>query len=178
MDLSAEIHPPMWLVSGTEWTASSADLFAEAAMAVAPTQIPLTLLSAAGRNVVQLCVAVGRELGHRTVFFTDVTAYLDERGHSWASLGVDWEAALGELEHLPVASLYLSLSRRAHAIVCWSGRSQLVLYAGDDPRGEAINGAEREAVRSAITNALVHDWPPYVERLYAEHLARGTLRQA
>jgi hypothetical protein len=178
MDLSAEINPPMWLVFGMEWTGRSADLFAEAAMAVAPTQIPLTLLSAAGRNVVQLCVAVGRELGHRTVFFTDVTAYLDEHGQTWASLGVDWETALGELEHLPVASLYLSLTRRAHAILCWSGRSQLVLYAGDDARGEAVGGAEREAVRAAITNALMQDWPPYAERFYAEHLARGTLRQA
>jgi hypothetical protein len=178
MDLSAEINPSMWLVFGIEWSGGRGDLFAEAAVAVAPTQIPLGLLSRDSRNILQLSAAVGRQLGHRTVFFTDITAFLEERGQSWAGLDVDWEAALAELERAPVASLYLSLSDRAHVILCWTGRGRLVLHTPDTPQGQVVDVAEREAVRAALTNLLVQDWPPYAERLYAGHHARGTLREA
>lgn len=174
MDVSSVANPQMWLVFGTDWAGGRDDLFGEAAMAVVPSQMPLSLLSRAGRDVVQLSVAVGRQLGHRAVFFTDLTAALDEQGQSWAGLGLDWEAALQELQDAPVLGLHLSVSRRAHSILCWSGRGRLVMHSPDDPAGEEIAVAEREAVRAAITDALVRDWPPYV----AERVAAGALRPA
>lgn len=171
---SVLMNPPMWLVFGTEWAGSSDDLFAECAMAIAPAQAPLTLLGQDARNVVQLSVALGRRTGRRTVFFTDLTAYLDEQGQSWAGMGIDWESALQEMQGAPQAALFLSLSHRAHRILCWSGRGRLVMHSLDYPAGEEIAVAEREAVRAAITDMLVSDWPPYIEG----RIAAGAVQEA
>lgn len=178
VELALDVDPPMWLVFGREWAGSSEDLFAECAAAVAPTQIPLALLSRPARDVVQLSVALGRKLARRTVFLSDITAFLDEQGTSWAGLNIDWMAAADEITQAPVPTLYLSLSHRAYVILCWGGRSRLRLYTPGDRSGEDVAVSEREAVRAAITDTLVHDWPPYAQRLFAEHLARGTLRHA
>jgi hypothetical protein len=173
MDTSLVLNPSMWLVFGMEWPADRRDdLFAEAAMAIAPAQIPLTLLSQAGRDVVQLSVAIGRRLGHRVVFFSDLTAALDERGQSWASLGIDWAGALQELQDAPVLGLFLSVSRRAHLIMCSSSRSRLVVHSPAGPP-EEIDASERDAVRAAITDTLVADWRPYAE----SRLAAGAVRE-
>lgn len=179
MDVSAVanpsvlVNPPRWLVFGTEWAGSPDDLFAESAVAIAPGQVPLSALSRDARNVVQLSVALGRRSGHRTVFFSDMTALLHEDGQSWPGLGIDWERALRELQDVPLPALFLSLSHRAHVILCWSGRGNLTIRSPGCPSGEQIAVAEREAVRAAITEMLVSDWAPYIE----ERLAVGAVAE-
>jgi hypothetical protein len=96
------------------------------------------------------------------IFFSDLTRMFASGGRSWADLGVDWEAALADLQSGPFPAFYLTISQRAHMYVC-DAATRLVM-CGPGGREEATE-SERELVRQALGGQLAADWPGYVRSL-------------
>ena len=96
------------------------------------------------------------------VFFSDLTRMFATAGQSWAALGVDWRAALRELEEGPHLAMFLTINERAHLIICDSatGHPQV-----DEGSGLDQVGYERDVVREALTDQLTADWPGYINGL-------------
>src|SRR6266567_5170287 len=154
------LDPEYWLIFGLEWT-GDADM-AEAAYAVAPGVIPRHMLGEDARQVLECADLFVGKRGGRAIFFSDLTRMFASAGRSWPDLGVDWEAALADLQSGPFPALYLTISQRAHVYIC-DAAIRLVIY-GPGGREEATD-AERDLVRQALARQLAADWPGYVRSL-------------
>jgi hypothetical protein len=79
-------------------------------------------------------------------------------GTSWASLGVNWQAALDELQNGPYTAMFLTITERAHLLICdptsWS------TGCAQEPAR-----SERELVRQAVADKLTADWSGYMGRI-------------
>jgi hypothetical protein len=167
-------NPPYWLVYGLPWPAGEGAEMAEAAFAFAPLVTPP--LGPDARGVVQVADRYFKRYAERgrVVFFTDLTRFLTEEGSSWAGQRVDWEnafAQIGEGGATPVVSRYMTVSRRAHIILCDASIEGVKVYYRQGGE-EQISLAERQAVREAFAAQLAEDWPAYIQGL----VDRGRLR--
>ena len=165
------LEPGYWLVFGLEW-AGDGDM-AEAAYAVAPAVIPRHLVGDDARQVLDCADLYVRKRGGRVVFFSDLTRMFAGAGRSWADLGVDWEAALAELQAGPVPAMYLTVSQRAHTHIC-SAATQLIIYGPGG--GEEGTDEERDLVRRALARQLAADWPTYVRSMISTGKVRAVGR--
>jgi len=147
------LAPAYWLVAGREWPSGTG--LREAAWAAAPDLVPRDALSNDAYQVLGCAHLYAGKHSARIVFFSDLTRMLGNAGTSWASLGVDWQAALGELQDGPYPAIFLTVTERAHLLICdptsWS-------------TGCAQESArpERELVRQAVADKLTADWPAYM----------------
>ncbi|MFJ8083215.1 hypothetical protein ACIQ6Y_21735 [Streptomyces sp. NPDC096205] len=161
------LEPDGWLVLGLPWPEHARDGWAECALALAPQTIPRGLVEEGTGIALDLAGGLARDPGQgpgRAVFFSDVTVWLDRQGQDWGMLGVDHEAVIDELTHAPVPQLYLTLSQKAHAVLCDASREGLRLhYANGDV--ERVSPQVRADVHAAITSTLERDWRPYVQGL-------------
>jgi hypothetical protein len=162
------LRPGYWLVSGLEWSGNAG--MAEAAVAIAPSMIPRSVLSRDGAQVLRRADQYAEEHAVRVVFFSDLTRALTLAGTSWAELGIDWESALGDLQDGPYPALYLTVSERAYVLLC----SAAVTVNVVSRKGVQPGNDERELVRQALTDRLSADWPPYIQDL----ISSGHLRPA
>lgn len=105
-------------------------------------------------------------LGKRVLFLSDITLWLADIGLSWECIGVDFPAAQDELEQQRIG-MYLSLSQRAHAILCPTARTLTIYYASGG-RAE-VPPEDRELVRASFEVALDPDWPGCVSRRWRPH---------
>ena len=151
--------PSYWLVSGLEWQGGGG--LAEAAVAIAPGMIPRDALSHDARQVLGCADLYSRKHGQRVIFFSDLTRMFTEAGTSWSQLGVDWDRALRELSTGEFPIILLTMSERAHILIC-SPAIRPLTGTPDGGTGEAA-GDDRELVRQAIARQLVADWPPYMQ---------------
>jgi hypothetical protein len=154
------MHPSYWLVHGLPWQGDG-DL-AEAAAAIAPGMIARESLSRDAFQILGCADLYARKHRSRVVFFSDLTRMFTAAGTSWAQLGVDWESALQELQDGPFPGLLLTISERAHVIIC--NPATRLLLAGPGGEEEATD-AERQLVRQAIASRLTADWPPYMQQM-------------
>lgn len=167
------VNPEYWLVFGLEWpgdTGSGASGVAEAAVVVAPGLIPRDAVSRDAYQVLGCADLYARKHRERVVLFTDLTRMFTSAGTSWAQLGVDWEAALRELHDGSFPAMYLTITERAHLLIC----DPAVSLGMARPGGWADDGgAEREIVRQAIASQLTADWPPWMNAM----IQAGRIRQ-
>jgi hypothetical protein len=161
------LHPAYWLVHGPPWPGDG-DL-AEAALAIAPEMISRATLSRDAVQVLGCADLYARKQGSRVVFFSDLTRMFTTAGTSWAQLGVDWESALRELEDGPFPKLFLTISERAHLLIC-NPATDLLTARPDGTQDPAET--EREIVRQMIASALAADWPPYMQQIINAGRAR------
>src|SRR6266849_4576744 len=162
-DTSADgelLHPAYWLVHGLPWPGDS-DM-AEAALAIAPEIVPRETLSRDAVQILGCADLYARKHGSRVVFFSDLTRMFTTAGTSWAQLGVDWESALRELVVGPFPAMFLTISERAHLLICDPATNLLMVGSGGTA-DEA--GSERDLVRQAITSQLTTDWPPWMNAM-------------
>jgi hypothetical protein len=162
------LEPSCWLVFGLEWSAPEGQVFAEAAYALAPSLVPRDRVGRDAADVLDLAEAYVRATPGRTVFFSDLTLWLDQSQTTWHERGTNWEAAMDELVSSPIAALYLTISRRAHMILSDASRQGAVIYYPDGTT-EQITPQERQAVHDALEQQLRRDWPPYMQSV----LGRG-----
>jgi hypothetical protein len=165
------LQPAYWLVHGLPWHGDGDGEMAEAAMAIAPGMIPREALSRYAVQVLGCADLYARKHGSCVVFFSDLTRMFTAAGTSWAQLGVDWENALRELQDGPFPRLLLTISERAHLIVCDPSTGTLLSGPGDV---QETAETERQLVRQAITDKLAADWPPYMQRI----ISAGRVRLA
>lgn len=138
-------EPGYWLVAGLEWRGGE---LAEAAFAVAPEMILRDTLSNDAGQILGCADLYATKGASRVVFFSDLTRMFASAGHSWAGLGVDWPAGLDELRTGPHPVMFLTISERAHLVIC-------------DPAADH----DRELLRRAVADKLAADWPSYLQRL-------------
>jgi hypothetical protein len=146
------LTPAYWLVAALDWP-SGGDV-AEAAWAIAPDLILRDTVTADAYQILGCADLYADAHSTRTVFFSDLTRMFADAGTSWANLGVDWRAALDELHTGPYPELMLTLTERAHLLIC-------------DPSTEPAEAGhyERELLREVITDKLTADWPAYIKSL-------------
>ncbi|MFG2525761.1 hypothetical protein [Streptomyces sp. NPDC048527] len=136
--------------------------------------IPRTLVSTSVGLALDFARSLARDPGDgpgKTVFFSDITLWLDSQGKTWADLGADYDAVIDELIDAQVPQLYLTLKQKAHAILCDASREGMRLYY---PNGdvEHVTPQLRQEVHRGITQSLERDWPPYIQGL----IDRGALK--
>jgi hypothetical protein len=161
------LHPAYWLVMGLEWQGDGA--MAEAAVAVAPGIIPRDSVGHDLGQVLGCANLYAQRRGRRVIFFSDLTRMFADVGTSWSQLGVDWQKALQDLQHSRFPAMYLTISRRAHALICNPASRPLMTT----PTGSEDTTEERELVRQAITRQLANDWAPYMQSI----MDAGRIRQ-
>lgn len=160
-------HPPYWLLIGLEWPSLQSSM-AEGAYVIAPPSVPRHLLTRDVAEVLGVAdLYAERHPAQRVVWFTDLTRWLDSKATSWAALNVDWEHALHELPDTPVPGLYLTISQRAHGMVCDASRQGIVFHYLDGS-SEQVTPEERDRVHEALESKIVEDWPVYILQLQAE----------
>lgn len=169
------LRPTYWLVHGLEWPQGTGPL-REAAIAIAPATVPRARLSRDAADVLAVADAYHRMAGARVVFFSDTTLWLDRTGGSWETRGTDWETALAELAGEDSASLglYLTISQRAHVVICDASRQGMTLHFADGRPPERITADERQLVHQVLERQLAADWPVYVQRM----IDKGKIRTA
>ncbi|HET9898474.1 MAG TPA: hypothetical protein VFQ44_26390 [Streptosporangiaceae bacterium] len=140
--------PPYWLVFALDWPGDGS--LAEAAVAVAPATIPREAVSADAQQVLGSADLYATKHATRLVLFSDLTRMFATAGTSLAALGVDWQAALRELQDDPHLSMLLTITERAHLLI-------------SDPG--SCSDYERELLRQAISGKLTEDWPAYIQGL-------------
>ncbi len=150
-DVQELLRPAYWLVFAIEWPTGSH--VSEGALAIAPPTIPRDSASSSTQQVLGCADLYARRHATNVVFFSDLTRIFATAGTSWASLGVDWQAALRELEEGPHPSMHLTITERAHLLVSEPGQSPGQL------------DYERELLRHAISGRLAEDWPTYIDSL-------------
>jgi hypothetical protein len=161
------LHPAYWLVHSLDWPGGD---LAEAAVAVAPSMIPRDALSWSASQILGCADLYARKRAARVIFFSDLTRMFADAGHSWAQLGVDWEAALRELEDGPFPTMFLTISERGYHFISSPALHMLVI--GAKGAEEATEG-ERDLVRQAIAQQLAADWPSYMRGILDALRARG-----
>jgi hypothetical protein len=162
------LYPSYWLVSGLDWQGDAAT--AEAAAAIAPAMIPRAAVSHDARQVLGCADLYSRKHSMHVVFFSDLTRMFAIAGTSWTELGVDWENGLDELHDGAFPLMLLTVTRLAYLQICNPASRESMA-----PHHGAENGvdSEREAVRQAITQELINDWPGYMRTI----IATGHVRQ-
>jgi hypothetical protein len=156
--------PPYWLVIPMEWPLPGAAM-GEAAYAIAPPIVPRDILPRVVSDVFGVAdVYAERHPGQRTVWFTDLTRWMDEHGTSWAALDVDWADALEKIPQCPTPRMYLTINERAHGIICDASR-QGITFHHLDGTSEQITPAERDHLHHVLEDSLTADWAPYVRQL-------------
>ena len=85
-----------------------------------------------------------------------------EAGHSWTGLGVNWRAALDELEIGPYPAMFLTINERAHHLIC-DPATDHACAPGESSHGPV--DYERELARQAIAEKLTADWRTYLANL-------------
>lgn len=153
------LNPEYWLVIGLEWQGNAA--MAEAAMAFAPGMVPRDVVSSDVAQLLGCADLYARKRAQRVIFFSDLTRMFTDAGTSWTQLGVDWDNALQELRNGRFPAMFLTISQRAHVLVC-NPASRLLLFTSAGTE-EATD--ERELVRQAITRHLATEWPPYMKSI-------------
>jgi hypothetical protein len=103
------------------------------------------------------------------VLFSDLTRLFSTAGTSWAELGVDWQAALGELRDGPYPAVLLALNGHAHTLICDPSTGLHELRRDSEPDWA---WHERELLRRAIADQLIAGWPDYISSI----LKLGKLR--
>ncbi|QDO42889.1 hypothetical protein FNV62_36385 [Streptomyces sp. RLB3-17] len=161
------LSPAGWLVLGLPWPAETRDGWGECAVAIAPPMIPRSLVSQGAGIALDSATGLARDPNHgpgKAVFFSDVTLWLDKQGKTWSDLGIDYEAVIDELLNAQVPQLYLTLTKKAHAILCDASREGLRLHY---PNGdvEHVTPQVRRDVHDGIAQSLTRDWPPYIQGL-------------
>ena len=148
-------EPSWWLVHGLPWPEGATGM-AEAAFASAP-DATLTLrpqgadgqpvaVSRTLEAVLLVARAFARRTGARVVFLSDATLWLTDHGLSWEKLGIDWAAALAELEQ--ACGLCITVSETAHSIICSAARMHTI----HSPAGErVVTDNERELVNLGLS---------------------------
>ncbi|MEU1627099.1 hypothetical protein ABZ746_17615 [Streptomyces sp. NPDC020096] len=129
--------------------------------------IPRSLVSQGAGTALDLAAALAGDVNEgpgKAVFFSDVTLWLDKQGQTWAELGVDYDVVIDELLRAPVPQLFLTLTQKAHAILCDASREGLRLHY---PNGDIEHASPqlRRDVHDGIAQSLVRDWPPYIQGL-------------
>ena len=176
MQPQAWMTDPSWfLAAGLAWPEDQANAgMAEAAFAIAPDvtkvvrpvgadgkPVPLGRDLALMLDVGSRCAAA---LGNRVIFLSDITLWLNDIGLSWERIGVDFPAAQAELEQ-QVPGLFMTVSSRAHMILCSTARRLTIHYTSG---GTAeVPPEERELVRASFETRLAADWPGYIARVLA-----------
>lgn len=170
---SSVLAPDGWLVLGLPWPMQTRGGFGECATALAPQLVPRHFVSQGAGEALDLASAFARteEGPGKTVFFSDITLWLDGKGKTWADLGIDHQGVIEELLSAPVPQLYLTMTQLAHGIVCDASREGLRAHY-DDGRVEHITRQTRQDVHDALTATLERDWPPYIREL----MDRGAIR--
>lgn len=164
-------EPSWWLVHGLPWPEDATGL-AEAAFASSPhATLTLRPQDASGqpvpvsrdlKAVLLASQAVADRTGARVVFLSEATLWLAGHGQSWEKLGVDWAAALAELEQS--CGMHISVSETAHSIVCSAAR-ELTIHSPSGTR--VVTGQERRLVKEQLAARLAADWPGYITRVLA-----------
>jgi hypothetical protein len=129
--------------------------------------IPRSLVSRGAGTALDLAAALAGDANEgpgKAVFFSDITLWLDAQGRTWADFNIDYDQVVDELLGTPVPQLFLTLSHKAHAILCDASRQGLRLYYPDGDV-EHVSPQVRRDVHDGITQTLERDWPPYVQRL-------------
>ncbi|MCX5561083.1 hypothetical protein [Streptomyces sp. NBC_00038] len=161
------LSPAGWLVLGLPWPAETRDGWGECAVAIAPPMIPRSLVSQGAGIALDLATGLARDPNDgpgKAVFFSDVTLWLDKQGKTWPDLGIDYDAVIDELLSAQVPQLYLTLTQKAHAILCDASREGLRLhYPGGDV--EHVTPQMRQDVHDGVAQSLTRDWPPYIQGL-------------
>jgi hypothetical protein len=148
--------PAYWLVAGLEWPGGPGP--SEAAWAIAPDLVPRDALSNDAYQVLGCAHLFAGKQPARVVFFSDLTRMFGTAGTSWAGLGVDWQAALVELQNGPYPAMFLTVTERAHLLIC-DPTSWSTVCAQEPSR------PERELVRQAVADKLTADWSGYMGRI-------------
>jgi hypothetical protein len=171
MQAEAWMTEPSWfLVAGLPWPEDQAIAgMAEAAFAIAPAVTQAVRpVGADGKPVplgrdLALVLDAGSQcaarLGKRVIFLSDITLWLSDIGRSWERIGVNFPAAQDELEQQKTG-LFVTVSRRAHMILCSAAHS-LTIYCTDGNVAE-VAPEERELVRAGFDSRMNADWPAYV----------------
>jgi hypothetical protein len=136
--------------------------------------IPRSLVSRGAGTALDLAAALAGDANEgpgKAVFFSDITLWLDKQGRTWADFDIDYDDVIDELLETPVPQLFLTLSRKAHAILCDASRQGMRLYYPDGDV-EHVSAQLRREVHDSITQNLERDWPPYIQRL----IDRGALQ--
>jgi hypothetical protein len=120
------LHPAYWLVHSVDWPGGD---LVEAAVAFAPSIIPRDALSWSAFQILGCADLYARKRSVRVIFFSDLTRMFADAGHSWAQLGVNWEAALRELEDGPFPAMFLTISERAYNFISSPALHMLVIGA-------------------------------------------------
>ncbi len=98
------------------------------------------------------------------IFLADITLWLSDSGLSWERIGVNFPAAQDELEQQKTG-LFVTVSRRAHLILCSAAHS-LTICCTDGNVAE-VAPDERELVRASFEERLNADWPSYITQALA-----------
>lgn len=147
------LAPAYWLVAGLDWPGGAGPR--QAAWAIAPDLVPRDEVSNDAYQMLGCAHLYAGRHSARIVFFSDLTRMLASAGASWASLGVDWHAALKELQAGPYPAMVLTISERSHATI-----SDPTSWSAD--YAEERDRSERERVRLAVADKLTGEWPGYM----------------
>lgn len=161
------LKPPSWLVFGLPWAQDGRSGMSECAVAIAPALVPRSLLGRGARITLDFAHALACELNNgpgKTVFLSDVTHFVAGQGKTWADIGIDYEEVMDELTAAPVPQLFLTLSQKAHAILCDASIEGTRLYYPDGST-EHVTTKVRRDVHDAMTVTLERDWPRYMRGL-------------
>jgi len=100
------------------------------------------------------------------VFASDLSYLLGSRGRTWEDLGIDFDAALAELEAREAVGRYFMISERAHTTLCDTlGELTTVYSSRAVVQTRAEREPERAALRGMFTDRLMEDWPPMIRRM-------------
>jgi hypothetical protein len=140
--------------------------------------IPRSVVSQGAATALDLATALAGDANEgpgKAVFFSDITLWLDKQGQTWADLGIDYDAVIEELLNAPVPQLFLTLSHKAHAVLCDASRQGLRLYYPDGGI-EHVSPQLRRDVHDGITQSLERDWPPYIQGLIDDGVLQSRTR--
>lgn len=162
--------PSWFLVAGLPWPEDQAAAgIAEAALVIAPAVTQAVRpVGADGKPVplgrdLALVLEAGSQcaaaLGKRVIFLSDITLWLSGIGRSWERISVNFPAAQDELEQQQTR-LFVTVSRRAHMILCSAAHS-LTIHCTDGNVAQ-VAPEERELVRASFEARLSADWPSYI----------------
>ncbi|MFG3255059.1 hypothetical protein [Streptomyces sp. NPDC048172] len=139
----------------------------ECATVIAPPTIPRSLVSQDAGAALDLAAALATDAYEgpgKAVFFSDITLWLDKQGQAWADAGIDYEAVIDELIEAPVPQLMLTLTQKAHAVLCDASRKGLRIHYTNG-EVEHVTSQLRRNVHDGIAESLEQDWPPYIQDL-------------
>jgi hypothetical protein len=165
--MSSLAQPQFWLVASLEWPDAATGTYAECAFAVAPTFVPRGLLSPAADAVLELARGLYRPADGKIMMFSELAQKLGRLGHDWVDIGVDdWEATMAEISAAPIPSLFLTLSRFAHTLLCMAGKPDVTIYSPDGKR--ELTAADYDPFRAQLETLLARDWAEFIYQMERE----------